>query len=171
MIRYPRHDKFPGGIYCDDTGQPKEKPVLKSSWSFKKNWKAPTRAVVPTINKNREVDNTGAIPIMYTSTGTVRIDPPPPIRPTTCRSMLPETDNPEDAPYQRFGFDYNNLSLQWMIFFVIGKVSEKYLFLPYFSDFRTPLSCIRIRCCDAIAYSSPRSCSESQYSKRSVYIQ
>ena len=54
--------------------------------------RAPTRLLAPTINKEYAVASTGSTPNKYTRTGTVKILPPPPIKPS-------ETPINTDAKY------------------------------------------------------------------------
>ena len=50
---------------------------------FRKFLRVPTKEVNPTINKEYAVAVTGIIFNTYTNTGTVRIDPPAPVKPKT----------------------------------------------------------------------------------------
>ena len=60
---------------------PNNNVVLKSTKPLRQLLKAPIRLVEPTINKEYDVASTGDTLNKYTKTGTVRIEPPPPINP------------------------------------------------------------------------------------------
>ena len=62
-------------------GIPNSITALRSTWFFVNDLTPPARLAVPTINNELVVANNGFIPIRYTNTGTVSIEPPPPIIP------------------------------------------------------------------------------------------
>ena len=62
-------------------GMPNSITALKSTCCFEYDLKPPTRLAIPTINNELVVANKGFIPIRYTNTGTVSIEPPLPIMP------------------------------------------------------------------------------------------
>lgn len=63
-------------------GAPKMAAVFKLTNPCLYFGNTPTKEVDPTINSEYAVANTGSTPKRYTRTGTVSIEPPPPIRPS-----------------------------------------------------------------------------------------
>lgn len=60
---------------------PNNNPVLKSTKPFRQLLNEPIKLVEPTTNKEYDVASMGDTPNRYTKTGTVSIEPPPPINP------------------------------------------------------------------------------------------
>jgi len=61
---------------------PNNNAILKSTRPLRQLLNEPIKLVDPTTNNEYDVARMGDTPNKYTKTGTARIDPPPPIRPS-----------------------------------------------------------------------------------------
>jgi hypothetical protein len=75
-------------------GAPKTKAVFTWTNPCLNLGQTPTKLLNPTINREYAVASTGSTPKRYTKTGTVKMEPPPPIKPKDIPITI-EANNPK----------------------------------------------------------------------------